>query len=125
MRDLRIPIQPPQFARRIWIAAWQALGSACFALANDRRDCAVLGLLVLLTSLNYWRHPVQGWRRRLDMVAATGSLGYQVVFVAPYASCPSAAALYTLSVAVSSPAGQPRRCICSASVYLRPCGVPA
>lgn len=94
------PIQPPEFARRIWIAAWQALGSACFAFANDRHDCALLGLLVLLTSLNYWRHPIHGWRRTVDIVAASGSLGYQIFFVAPYWHCPTAAIAYAFSVAM-------------------------
>jgi len=97
-----VPIQPPQFARRIWIGAWQGLCSACFARANNRHDCFVLGILVFLTSLNYWRHPVHGWRRNVDIVAALIALGYQVGFVAPYASCPRAAAAYALSIAVRS-----------------------
>ena len=66
------------------------------ALSGASRSNA---LLVLCTSLNYWRRPVFGWRRNIDMVAATGSLGYQVLLIAPYSGCPAAAATYVLTVA--------------------------
>lgn len=35
--------------------------------------------MVLLTSVNYWRHPVFGLRRNLDMLTCACSLSYQLL----------------------------------------------
>ena len=40
-----------------------------------RGVCAVL---IMATSVNYWRHPVVGLRRTLDMVASVGCFLYQL-----------------------------------------------
>ena len=95
-------ILPPRFARRIWLVSWLALSSGSAAIANGRRDCAALSVLVLATSLNYWRRPTHGPRRHVDMAAAAGSLIYQVAAVAPFSHCPIAAGAYLASVAAGA-----------------------
>ncbi|KAF0723712.1 hypothetical protein AaE_009846 [Aphanomyces astaci] len=35
-------------------------------------------LLVLLTSLNYWRHPIHGWRRNMDISAVFFGFAYHI-----------------------------------------------
>ena len=39
-----------------------------------------LNVLVLTSSVNYWRYPVLGLRRYMDMICATGSLAYQCFY---------------------------------------------
>ncbi|EOD15750.1 hypothetical protein EMIHUDRAFT_103249 [Emiliania huxleyi CCMP1516] len=95
-------ILPPRFARRIWLVSWLALSSGSAAIANGRRDCAALSVLMLATSLNYWRRPTHGPRRTVDMAAAAGSLIYQVAAVAPFSHCPIAAGAYLASVAAGA-----------------------
>ena len=41
------------------------------------KDCAVLASLVVLTSRLYWKNPIPGWRRNLDITVVNGSLFYQ------------------------------------------------
>jgi hypothetical protein len=54
--------------------------SIVFAWLNECIDNCFLACLVLATSINYWRWPVFGTRRTIDMVCAIGSLAYQVLF---------------------------------------------
>lgn len=42
----------------------------------QRMDIGILLILVWLTSINYWRRPVKGLRRTLDMMAVAISVPY-------------------------------------------------
>ena len=71
-------VLPPRFSRRILFASSLMLPSFVIALYNGLVDNALLALLVFCSSINYWRHPILGWRRSVDMCCACGSLAYQV-----------------------------------------------
>ena len=77
------PIQPPHLARRLYYSSFITLASVASSVHNGVLDCSCLAALVLATSLNYWRRPVHGVRRNLDIAAAVGSLTYQSLIVAP------------------------------------------
>ena len=62
------------------------LASCASAVANGLPDNASLAMLLFCSSVNYWRHPVLGWRRNLDMVCAVGSLAYQVFYTSTKAT---------------------------------------
>ena len=61
-------------------------GSIISALYNEQYDNILLAALVLLSSINYWRHPVVGPRRTFDMICACGSLAYQCVYTSWHTS---------------------------------------
>ena len=71
-------ILPPQYSRRILYTSFLSLASVGSAAYNDCRGCVVCAAMVMLTSLNYWRHPVFGIRRNLDMAVCAASLSYQL-----------------------------------------------
>ena len=78
-------VLPPHLSKRIFRVSFLATSSIAAAVYNGRLDCACLATLVLCTSINYWRHPVLGWRRTVDMASAMGSLAYQLLVVCPEA----------------------------------------
>eukprot|EP01104_Vermistella_antarctica_P004613 TRINITY_DN15032_c0_g1_i1.p1 TRINITY_DN15032_c0_g1~~TRINITY_DN15032_c0_g1_i1.p1 ORF type:complete len:203 (+),score=25.41 TRINITY_DN15032_c0_g1_i1:286-894(+) len=71
-------ILPKPFNQRILVIAhfiWVSFG---VAFMHELYDCAIMAILVYLTSINYWRHPVRGWRRNLDMTFATLALTHHM-----------------------------------------------
>ena len=75
-------VLPPRFSRRILIAStltWSSIASAAY---NALPINFVLAASVYATTLNYWRYPVFGWRRNVDMLCSFGALGYQAVVTA-------------------------------------------
>ena len=91
-------VVPPQYAKRLFLSSSVTAVSVCSAATNELYDSTILTSLVLACSLNYWRMPVFGLRRNMDMAAAGGGLLYQMLFSAPQADEP-ARSLYSLSVA--------------------------
>lgn len=51
--------------------------SFIYALYCGVYDLAIIPGGVFLTSANYWRYPIHGWRRNLDMGYVTFALTYQ------------------------------------------------
>ena len=51
--------------------------SSIYALHCECYDLAAVPGGVFLTSVNYWRNPVYGWRRNLDMSYVAAALTYQ------------------------------------------------
>jgi hypothetical protein len=77
-------VLPPRFSRRILLASSLMLLSCATAVHNGLMDNALLALLVFCSSINYWRYPIVGWRRSVDMCCACGSLAYQVFYTSRY-----------------------------------------
>ncbi|RLN96939.1 hypothetical protein BBJ28_00016151 [Nothophytophthora sp. Chile5] len=95
------PVLPPQYSTRLFRSSFSTCFSVAGALRSELWGCAAVALLVLLTSLNYWRNPVKGWRRTADMSAVFGAVLYHAYCC--YAQCedPLVQALYALFVANS------------------------
>jgi hypothetical protein len=60
---------PREYARWLWWSSWMTGVSALSALLFNLYDLSMLAILVLGTSLNYWRHPDYGYRRYLDIAS--------------------------------------------------------
>ncbi len=48
--------------------------SSIYAIYRGHYVAAIPTTAVFLTSLNYWRHPIIGWRRTLDMITVQLSI---------------------------------------------------
>lgn len=76
---------PPQYSRRILLGCWMALSSVSAAyykgVCSGNYDCLICTGSVLFTSINYWRHAVDGWRRKMDMLAAFVASCYQLGYL--------------------------------------------
>lgn len=73
-----IPVLPPQYSSRLFRSSFTTCFSVCLAARHELWSCAAVALLVLLTSLNYWRDPVLGWRRTLDMATVVFAIAHHV-----------------------------------------------
>ena len=61
----------------MWRLSWGILISSFYAAYRGYYDCAALTFCVFVTSINYWRNPVYGLRRNIDITAAVLTCGYQ------------------------------------------------
>ena len=80
------PVLAPQHSRKLLMMSWCIFFSVLAAVINQRLDCALAASCVLFTSVNYWRHPVLGFRRNLDILMTSSCFVYQLVVVSPNAS---------------------------------------
>ncbi|OQS01090.1 hypothetical protein ACHHYP_01837 [Achlya hypogyna] len=71
-------VTQPQYSSRLLKSSCLTALSAFSAARHDLWTCSFVATLVLLTSLNYWRHPTKGWRRNMDMLAVAGGLVYHL-----------------------------------------------
>lgn len=71
-------VLPPQYSARLFRSSLTTCVSIALAVRHELWTCAVMALLVLLTSLNYWRDPVVGWRRSVDMTAVFVGISYHI-----------------------------------------------
>ena len=79
MKDERHDVVlPPAFARRLVASAHLALVLALFALSLGLASVALTNVAVYASSVNYWRNPVRGVRRRLDMVMSAAAVSFHL-----------------------------------------------
>lgn len=77
-------IYPAHLSRRLFYSAFfHGSLTTVTAAANDQFDressgCGYCAVLIFLTSINYWRHPVVGLRRTFDMLSSAGCFLYQL-----------------------------------------------
>ena len=72
-------IQKPEYSIRLYRTCYLMLISMYSAWIHGIIDCFALSVLVFSTSILYWRFPVDGWRRRLDIVCVNGAILYQSI----------------------------------------------
>jgi hypothetical protein len=71
-------ILPIDQSRYLWKTSWLSLLSGSYGIYMKHYDLAVIPLGVFITSLNYWRKPIYGWRRNIDITYVTIGLLYQL-----------------------------------------------
>lgn len=98
-KPIAIPTQTLENSRRIQAASYLTWSSILVAWWSGLWTSCVLAIMVFLSSQLYWRHPVIGWRRTLDMVCVNTSVVYQVGYLALWLPLVSRL-LYYASVAV-------------------------
>ena len=70
-------LSPSQY-NRIYKVSYLSLGSSIYAIYNGYYTLSLVPAGVFLTSINYWRNPVDSWRRKVDMGNVLLSLSYQL-----------------------------------------------
>lgn len=93
-------IQKPEYSIRLYRTCYLMLVSMYSAWVHGIIDCFALSILVFSTSILYWRFPVDGWRRKLDMICANGSLLYQTLYKAPQIEWIPACLYYSMVIFV-------------------------
>lgn len=66
----------PRYSRRILYTSNVIWLSILASVLYEIYTCTLLTLLVWITSVMYWSHPVKGLRRTLDMACTAVSLAY-------------------------------------------------
>ncbi|RQM18373.1 hypothetical protein KXD40_002231 [Peronospora effusa] len=94
-------VLPPCYSTRLFRSSFATCFSVVGALRSELWGCACVALVVLLTSLNYWRDPVKGWRRTADMTAVFGAAVYHAYYCVAVCQDPIVQVLYALVVANS------------------------
>ena len=72
-------IQEPEQCNFLWRTSWCTLPTAICAYYNNYYFSSALCICILLTSLNYWRKPVYGFSRNLDMFTTFTSVGLHLI----------------------------------------------
>ncbi|KAI9906892.1 hypothetical protein PsorP6_004548 [Peronosclerospora sorghi] len=96
-----VPVLLPRYSSRLYRSSFTTCLSVIMALRSEIWGCALVALVVLLTSLNYWRYPVIGWRRTADMAAVFFAAIYHVYCCIVLCHDPVVQILYALVVANS------------------------
>lgn len=73
------PVVTPQNARILFGTSFLALTTLALAAFLRVYDGVAITSAVFLTSVNYWRRPVYGFRRNLDITVSTLCLIYQTL----------------------------------------------
>lgn len=73
------PVVPLPFSRRVFASSWLVAITTIIAALHGQVLCAFLCSLVLFGTVNYWRDPRNGWRRRADFFFANFGIGYHLV----------------------------------------------
>jgi hypothetical protein len=61
-------VVPPKDARILLFSSFTVLTSCAGAAYCKLYDCLTTSIATLVCSVNYWRHPVYGWRRNIDIM---------------------------------------------------------
>jgi hypothetical protein len=70
-------VVPPDCAKTRFYTSFLSLGSSLVAAYWNIYDGMSVTVAVFLCSINYWRRPVYGWRRNLDIINTVTCLVYQ------------------------------------------------
>ncbi len=87
-------LQLPEYSRRILHSSMLTTLSVWSGWYNELYGGLVRASTVLFTSIMYWRHPVDGWRRKLDMFVTNCSIMFQMSHTATFLPTPAAKYVY-------------------------------
>jgi hypothetical protein len=72
-------ILQPRHSRILFGTSWILLFTAAYAINQKHYDLAICPIGIFATSVNYWRHPIRGWRRNIDILIVLVASFYQIV----------------------------------------------
>lgn len=84
MAEAARTVYPPHLSRRLLLSACVhgpitiASAAANGQFGRDSSGCGFCAVLIMFTSINYWRYPVLGLRRTADMLSSVGCFCYQL-----------------------------------------------
>lgn len=58
---------PKKYGKRLYWTSYISLGTSLFSVYKNKLYILPIPLSVFLTSVNYWRNPIYGWRRNIDI----------------------------------------------------------
>ena len=67
-------ILPKSHANYLFCTSWLTFVSGLYGLYKKQLNFAILPLGIFVASINYWIHPVNNWRRYIDISYATFSI---------------------------------------------------
>ena len=70
---------PKIYSRRVFYSGMFSIVSVVVSMYFGLYDFTLIATIVLVNSINYWRHPITGRRRNIDMICAIGACLYQMV----------------------------------------------
>lgn len=78
--------QSTPYAPRLFRSSFQTLISVFSSWFFGHYDCTIVSTILMLTSILYWHHAINGWRRNVDMCAAIFTVLYHVYKAYMYAT---------------------------------------
>jgi hypothetical protein len=70
-------VLPLHLSKYLYRSSWTILGSVMFALRYNHYDLAFISILSLMTSLLYWKDPIQkSYQQKLDRITIRSSFIY-------------------------------------------------
>ncbi len=73
------PSLPSKYYKILWCTSWLGLISCGIALYKEFYDFAFVTFIVFLTSINYWKYPINNWRRKVDMFCVQLGILYKII----------------------------------------------
>jgi hypothetical protein len=80
-------ILPKEYSIRIYRISYLAMTSIITSYQLNLFDYTALSTFVFMTSLNYWRYPLNNYRRKIDMSAVTTYFIYQNINAIKHIKC--------------------------------------
>ena len=72
-------ILQPRHSRILFGTSWLLLFTSAYAINQKHYDLAICPIGIFATSINYWRHPIRGWRRNMDILVVLVISCYQIL----------------------------------------------
>lgn len=70
-------VLPLHLSKYLYRSSWSILGSIIVALRYNHNDLALISILSLITSLLYWKDPIQkSWQQKLDRITIRSTFLY-------------------------------------------------
>ena len=71
-------------SRNVYYTSYLAIFSILQGYYFEIYNLSIINIFVLFSSINYWRRPIQGFRRNLDITIVSISLIYHLYYVYLY-----------------------------------------
>jgi hypothetical protein len=79
-KDNKNLVYSPEYSRILWTSSWLFLGTTIYTFHKQHYDLVIVPGGLLLTSINYWKHPrFNSWERSIDVYYIYTSFGYQII----------------------------------------------
>jgi hypothetical protein len=73
-------VYSPEYSKILWTSSWLFLGTTIYTFHKQHFDLVIVPGGLLLTSINYWKHPrFNSWERSIDVYYIYTSFGYQII----------------------------------------------
>jgi hypothetical protein len=78
MSNIYKSIIPREYSLRIYKASYLCLISSVYSLYNKKYSVFFVASSVFLTSINYWKNPISGIRKKIDVTTVIVGLSYNI-----------------------------------------------